>query len=334
MTGKILLVFIIFLSFLLSVSPLHAEKIFHTIERIRIATDDYYPYINDLTTVPDGYVLLCEQSAATSKPILVKLNLKGISIATYGSHGYGPGELTKVNSLCFSEGEILATEFFTPVIHVFSTSLEFKKDIRIKKGGNILFADKRFIAVWSMHYEKEFAYMVTLYDRNDYSFKRYAFPISRESIPAFVHFYGSFIPIDGNRYAGIYSNSYKIKIFSDDFNFETGLLKNAPAHVKKYRPWKRNRSIVDTMSANDWIASWTVLHSLFYVDGVFLINYREGGNFYIDFASRKGKIIHTGQKVRWYHLYSDGKFLWRIERENEDEEEPDLFLVKEKLSLR
>jgi hypothetical protein len=310
------------------------SRIFKEVKRIKIETDNIYPIVTSMNILKNGFVILFKATSSGNKPLLVTIDKKGTFLSKYDARGYGPGELMEPNNIFISDEEILVSESFNPVIHAYSNKLIFIRDYRIKKGGKILFADKKRLGIWSMFPEKDLVYLITIYNKENLNHIKYAYSIKKDKVPAFVQYYGNLCRIDKENFAGIYASDFQVNIFDSQIKLKRKLFTGKPAHVKKYHPWKGNRSIVNGNRAEEWINSWTVAYSVLFVDDHFLIYYREKNKFYLDVVDIKGTHIYTKQEMPWVHSLSDGKHLWRVEKKESTTDELNYYIIQEKLITR
>lgn len=334
---KVLRVFSYFLSFLsfcflsANYNLVLADTIIKEIERIKLQTGEFYPSVGDGALLPDGFVFVFQESVFGQNPLLIKFNKKGEFVSKYTARGNGPGELNKPEGVYTFGNEIFVSEFYHPVVHVYTNSLKFKRDFRINSSGKILFINDRYVGIWSMHYQDDKVYLLTIYNRDTFSLYKYAYPIQKDKIPAFVQYYGNVTPISGSRYAGIYATDFQVNIFNRNFEPSRRLLKRKPGHVKKHNKWKGSRSVISTDKITEWMRTWTIPHSVFYVNNHYIISYHNGDDSFQDVIDENGDIIQSERKINWFPRFSDENFLYRIDKKENEDNIDEFFIIKEKL---
>jgi len=311
----VLHIFILAGSWIFAATPLFEEKI-----KIKLETKQDYAYFTHCDILPDGFVVLFEESSSGNTLTLVKFDKNGKHLCDYKARGVGPGELSNVGNIFVGQRSILVCEFLSPVIHEFNLDLKFLKDHRIKLGGKVFYCDDKTIAVWAKHYHEDLVDLVTLYNRNDLSLKGYTFTINKKMVPAFVHYDGSFRSIDQKGFAGLCPSEYQVKLFNPDFSYNRDLIKNVPSYIKKYFPWNKSTSQVNVNEAEKWLRSWTNMYSLFYIDNLFVISYSEGNNnYFLDIVNSNGDVLFSKFKIKFFPICAKDNLLWFFSVDEKDD---------------
>lgn len=311
-----------------------SDSLFKEIERVELKLDDVvFAEIYWVDAIPDGFVLVVSESAYGNNYEILKISRSGKFIKKYDKRGNGPGELRSIHNIIVLDKSILVPEKSAPYIHEFSHHLEFIRDHRIKTGGNG-FLLGNYIGILSLNFKKENKkdkiFILALYDRNTFEFKKLAFEIPE--VPAFVHLWGSFCRVDNNTIAGVYPILYSINLFDAEMNLKRVIKTEFPGHFKKYYPWKKSPSVVDE-SGIKWMHSWVKLHSVLYVNGKFIITYLQNKKCFYDIISIDGKSLVSTVELRKNRIYmfAEGPSIWRLE-ENDDGTKHTL--VKEIIQLK
>ncbi|NIM12418.1 MAG: hypothetical protein GTO45_09915 [Candidatus Aminicenantes bacterium] len=311
-----------------------AQKLFKEIERIELKLDDVvFASISDVVSVSDGFVLIIKESRFGDTYALLKLSKSGEPICKYDKRGNGPGEIRSIDRIAVKKKSILVAESFAPYIHEYSHNLEFIKDHRIKKGGEIILLGK-FIGIWSRNFitedKKDKIYMLALYDKDTLKFQRYAFEV--KEVPDFVYTWGGMCKVDNNSYAGVYATTYQIHLFDKNLQHEKRLITIVPKYIKKYYPYKGDPQTFDQTSQK-WMESWSKMESIDYVDNKFILGYMQGKNSYFDIIDNVGNILYSQYKVdkKWI-VFTDNSHVWWLEKV-EDNEDVKYFLIKSRLNL-
>jgi hypothetical protein len=314
-----------------------AGSIFKEVERVDLKLDKIiFAHINDYVVVPDGFIILIQETARGEYFSLVKLSKKGDVLRVYEKRGNGPGELRYIENLEAFGKSIFVGEMTAPYFHEFNHNLDFIADHRAKRGGKVMHVGN-YIGIWADYIPRvnnvDKFYMLGLYDNKTYEFKKYAFEIPE--IPALVQSWGGVRKIDENTYAGIYPTQYQIRLYDKELNFKKNLLKDVPGYIVKYSPWKQNPNDV-TLDMQKWFKSWSKIESLFYADGKFLLRYMIGEEFFIDIFDKDGKkLVSQYKEPKNKHVnFAEGGFLWLLESYDEDEDSPKNTLIKAKLDIK
>jgi hypothetical protein len=264
---------------------------------------------------------------------LLKFSKKGKLIGKYDRRGNGPGELRSVGNIIQLENSILISESSAPFVHEFSHDLKFVKDHRIKKGGKILDLGKYF-GIWTLNYKKENnkdkAFILALYDRETFEFKKFAFEIPE--VPAYVYTWGGICRVDENTFAGVHVTQYKIYLFDTDLQLKKSIFGDLPGYMKKYHPWKKSHSHADNTSV-EWMHSWSKINSIFYYDGKFIVKHLLEKKRFLDIISLDGKPLLTNyQESKNSSIDSTADpYFWKLEW-NDDKTQ--YYLVKTKLDIK
>jgi len=191
---------IIILSILLTMFHFKAfgkttADLFVDIEKIELKINDInIAHIVDIGILPDGFVIGINESAYGALCLLIKVKNDGSLVTVYNKRGNGPGELRDIENLYVKEDSILVAERISPYLHEFSYKLEFKTDHRLKHPGKV-FKAGRYLGIWSINStgkKKREQYILALYDKSTYEFKKLVFPI--DEIPAYVQRWGGIMP--------------------------------------------------------------------------------------------------------------------------------------------
>lgn len=306
-----------------------ADGIIKETQRIKLQCGGFYSSIGDGALLPDGFVFVFKESAFGQNPLIIKFNKKGEPVSEYHERGNGPGELNEPDGVYAFGNQIFAGEFYNPVVHVFSNNLKFKRDFRIKSSGKILFVNDMYVGIWSRYYHDNKVYLMTIYNKDTFSLYKYAYPIHKDKIPAFVQYYGNVTPISENRYAGIYASDFQVTIFDHKFERSQPLFKKTPEHVKAHIKWKGSRSVIDTGKIKKWMSTWTIPQSVYYVNSHYIITYQHKGATFQDVIDEKGNIILRERKITWFPRFSDGNYLYRIDVIENENEKDEFFIIKE-----
>ncbi len=313
------------------------KDLFSEVERIELKFKDiYFAVLGQVRPLPDGFIALCNESRTSGRHKIIKFDKQGNVLSIFQERGNGPGELRSVANILVTNDSILVAESTAPYVHKFSHKLEFIEDFRIKKGGKIFNLGSRYFGIWGPKYKnvngKDKIFMLALYEKDSFTFKRDAFDIKEE--PALTFNWGGICKIDKNRFAGIYANEYKIRILDEDGNQVNSLIKEVPGHFKKYYKWNKDPNNIDSR-AMKWMHSWSKMHAVFFLNEIIIIRHNLNRRNYLDFYSRDGALI----KGNWLqpksngHVFTTDGFIWKLQKVNEDDDDTRYFLVKEKLNL-
>ncbi len=312
------------------------RPIFKELERIELKLEKvHFATLSTVVPVPDGFILLVKESAFGNQYALIKISKSGAFVSVYNKRGNGPGELRTITNMVATKNSILVGELSAPYVHEFSHDLIFKEDHRIKSGGK-LFQLGQYLGIWTVNYKKvgnnNKTYILALYDRKTFEFKRFAYEIGE--IPAFVQYWGGICQIDDNYFAGIYPTHYQIKVFNKELQFEKNLIKMVPKHIKKYHPWKKSPSHMDN-SALKWMHSWSKPHSIFFIEGKFILKHLVDNQQFLDVISKDGEILRAVKEGKNRScLFSEGPSLWKLHWDDDNDEKIKFYtLVKYKLVL-
>lgn len=308
--------------------------VFKEVERIELKLDNLvFARIPEIDPLPDGYILLVNESAYGKQYALVKVSRQGSYVSMYDKRGNGPGELRSIESIAVQGDSILVSEVSAPFIHEFSNNLEFVKDHRIKMAGTVIPLGK-YIGVWALNYRKvdnkNRSFILTLYDRNTFEFERVAFEVT--DVPPFVFTWGGICRVSDTLYAGVYCNQYQIFLFDNEFNSKKTLLKKVPGHIKQYRSTKMDPHTLNQKGVN-WIHSWSKVQFVYFVENRFIIGYNHDKESFLDVYSRDGKPLvqhHRMKKNRGLNFATESQYIWALEW-NEDRDR--YTIVKLKLDL-
>jgi hypothetical protein len=306
--------------------------LFSEIERIELKLDDIvFAKLVKLRPLPDGYVLILDQSQSNIQRLLVKIDKKGNYVCKFDKRGNGPGEIREIESMFVTEDSILVSEMTSPFIHKYSHNLEFLKDYRIKRWG-IIYDIGKYVGIWAPYYKDNKTYTLALYDKDTLEFKRHVFEI--DEVPMLTHYWGDICKTGGQSFAAIYPKDYQISQYDHEFNRKGIIIDKIPAHIRKYTSPKMDPQKVDHNTIK-WFKSWTKMRALYFVDGKYILQYLDKDQMYLDIISVQGELIRAQYKMpeRSDYSFSNGKFIWRLLLENEDEEETKYTLIKEKLNL-
>jgi hypothetical protein len=336
----ILLFAITFLSLnLISATVIYAsakspENIFKEVDRVKLDFGDVV-FANTSKIVPlqDGFIVLIDETAYTKTHTLLKFSKKGTLLNKYDRRGNGPGELRSVGNIIPLENSILVSESSAPFVHEFSHDLKFVKDHRIKKGGKILDLGKYF-GIWALNYKRENnkdkVFILALYDRNTFEFKKFAFEIPE--VPAYVFTWGGICRVDENTFAGAYVTQHKIYLFDSDLKLKKSILGDLPGYMKKYHPWKKSHSHADNTSV-EWLKSWSKIDSLYYIDGKFIVKHLLENKCFLDIISLDGKpLLKNYQESKNSSLlFTEDPYVWLLEW---NDDRTTYYLVKVKIELK
>jgi hypothetical protein len=309
-------------------------NLFDEVERIELKMGDVvFASVADARPLPDGFILIIDQSAFGDVYSIVKLSKKGELIRLYDKRGNGPGEIRRIDNIAVRKNSILVAESTAPFVHEYSHDLQFIKDHRVKKGGKIFLLGK-FVGIWSTNFIKENnqdkSYILALYDSETFEFKRYAFEIP--GAPAYVFSWGNVCELDNQTFAGIYSTRYQVHLFDSEFNRTKDLIKNIPKHIKKYYPWKQDPHKLDNTGIQ-WMHSWSKIYGVYYIKGTFIIKYMHDKKRYLDLVDGSGNIILAGfeEAKNSGIIFTQDSFVWWLES-NDDKTK--FFLVKTEFNLK
>lgn len=305
------------------------QTLFKEIERTELDFGNVvFARVSNIVPLPDGFIVLINETAYTTRHTLLKFSKKGTLISKYDRRGNGPGELRSVGNIVQLENSILVSESSAPYVHEYSHNLKFIKDHRIKKGGEVILLGK-FIGIWSRNFiteeKKDKIYMLALYDKATLKFQRYAFEV--KEVPNFVYMWGGMCKMDNNSYAGVYVTTYQIRLFDKNLQNEKTLITIAPKYIKKYYPYKGDPQTFDQTSQK-----W--MESIDYVDNKFILGYMKGKNSYLDIIDNDGNILYSQYKVdkKWI-VFIDNSHVWLLEKV-EDDEDMKYVLIKSRLNLQ
>lgn len=310
---------------------LATPAVLKTIAHVQLKGCNHYSLLKCFAVLPGGFAVVFEESPSNRRPALVKVSWQGNFIREYTKRGQGPGELSEIGGIVASDDAIFVSEFFLPMVHVFSHDVQFINDFRVKSGGKIVFADDKYIAIWNQHFENDVVYMLTLYDSVRFDFFKYAFPVPLKEVPQLAQYYGGIAKINGLGFAGVYSSDYRIKLFDHSFSQGKKLITRYPGHIKKYHPWRGNTTQIDMNQAQEWMNSWAIIHSVFFVDNHYIIEYSYDGKKYFDVLSRDGDMVYCLQELKNFHSVSQGNHLFTIEVHENNDFEKSYSILKQEL---
>lgn len=307
------------------------KTIFKEVDRVELDFGNVvFASISKIVPLPDGFVVLVNESAYSVRHTLVKLSKKGKLLNKYDRRGNGPGEIRSIGNIVQLENSILVSESSAPFVHEYSHDLKFVKDHRIKKGGKVLLPGK-YIGIWTLNFkkenDKEKAFTLALYDRNTFEFKKFAFEIPE--VPAYVFTWGGICRVDENTFAGVYVTQYKIYLFNSEMQLQKTMLGKAPSYIKKYRPWKKSHSHADNTSV-EWLHSWSKINDLYYIDGKFVVSYMCEKRRFLDIISLEGEtlVANYEESKNSSVIFTEGSFIWQLEW---NDDKTTNYLVKTKL---
>jgi hypothetical protein len=320
---------------LLILSNLYAKNdIFVDVERVNLKLDELlYSGLGDIAPLPDGFIIVFRRGRDCN--LIVKLDKQGNIITVYDKTGNGPGEIRGLHNIGVTGTAIFASEMQSPFIHEFSHDLKFKNDYRIKGAGKLYVLGTKYIGIWcpsNFDEKAENLDTLALYDAKSFKFKKYVFRV--KEVPAFFSYWGSVCRINDDTFAGVYPSEYQIRIFDGNLEFRKSLLNEIPVYIKKYVPFNRSQSVVDQNAVN-WTNTWSVMHSIYYLDGMFILSYTYNKEFFLDIIDSNGKVVYPNYKEKkrfGIAFIEDNKFLWRLKVEEGDEADK-YTLVKQKLIL-
>jgi hypothetical protein len=307
--------------------------VFQEIERIQLNFGDFvFARITDIEPSPEGFILAVKDSAFGNLYSLVKLSGKGKYLCHYDKRGNGPGELRNIDHIAVSDEFLFVSESNSPYIHKFSHNLEFIQDYRVKRGGGVFLLGS-YIGSWGVSFTKvggkDKTHLLQLYDKNKFEYKKDAFDVSE--IPPYVFSWGGMCQVNENTFAGVYCNQFKVFLFDRELNVKGSLISDAPKYVKEYYKWKGDSQTFDSNTDN-WLSSWTKMHSIYYVDNKLIVIYMINRKQFIDVYSLEGKPLvknYLSRKNRFFSFTQDS-YCWWLER-NDDSTE--FTLIKTKIKL-
>lgn len=285
-------------------------------ERIELKLDDvFFSGIMDIDTVPGGFILLISRTPHKPGDLILKVDSKGKLLKQYEKRGYGPGEIKAIRNIVVTEDSIYAIESTTPFVHEYSHDLVFKKDYRVKRGGKLFDAGK-YMGIWNAVAATEKGqskkYALSLYNKEKFSFVRYAFPIKKE--PFLVQGWGGICKANGDSFAGVYVNEYYIRQYDPEFLKYSTVNQTIPGHIKKYVKWTGEPNSINN-KALSWMESWTKMHSIFWFKNYCILRYLHDGKNFIDVYTSDGVLIcgpiKENDDISLRHF--DGSYFWMLE---------------------
>ena len=230
-----------------------------------------------------------------------------------------------------TEKGIYACEGQTPVVHLFNHDLKFVNDYRIKRAGRLFSLGDGLFGVWGPNYLDEGVYNLAVYDR-EFKFKKYVLPV--KEVPALFQSWGGIVAVGDGEFAVARPPFYQVSLFDKDLKKKKELISKVPSYIRPYHKYKKSLNIVNEEIVK-WSKSWSVVHSVFFVDGYYLLKIYDKDRFILDIYDSNGKLIREGveEELKCQSIFVDGEgFLWKL-KTVEKEEFPDYFLKKVKLQL-
>jgi hypothetical protein len=308
--------FLLIPSFSYSKSP--TFKVIHSVELD--VSDIPFAYSAGIVKIPGGFIMGINESAFGRSYAILKFSREGKIIKRYDKRGNGPGELRAFLNIIADGDSIFIAERAAPFVHEFNHNLDFIKDYRVKKGGRI-HRIGQYIGIWYEHVtgdsEIPKIYMLGLYDRKTFQFKKYGFEV--EKVPFGVGLYGNVTQIDNNRYAGVYSNLYQLNFFDGDFNFVKSR-KLDFSGFKSYYPYDNNRQQVPHDIYKKWRDSWLRLNNIFFLENKLLISYFYQGKYFYSVFTKSGELLAKDLKFENGRIiFTEGIHFWFCSFEQDQE---------------
>ncbi len=307
------------------------ESPYQELETVRLQLEDnLFSSISDVEHIPDGFIVLL--SRGNQNNLIVALDKTGKIKNVYDKTGNGPGELRHVFNLVECKGLIYASEATSPFVRKFTKELKFLKDYRINKAGRLFPLKNEQFGIWGPNYTDDGAFQLALYDR-EFNPIRMIYHV--KEVPALFHFWGGVVHGPANTYAVFHPVYFQVNFFDENWNFKKKLLDDVPKHVIPYKKYSGSPYTVDN-KAIDWSKSWSVLQSVYFSKGNFILKYLYNNRTFIDVFNEEGQLLlkhYQEERGNNLSFMDRDENLWKLKVVKFDDDDPEYYLVKVKLKI-